>query len=91
VINKFLKKETRIQAVIYKNYATVDVLELLQVAKPIPKDNEVLIRVRAAEATKSDCEMRSFKFAVSWFWLPLRIALGITKPKDQILGGYFAG
>jgi NADPH:quinone reductase-like Zn-dependent oxidoreductase len=91
VINKFLKKETRIQAIIYKNYATVDVLELLQVAKPIPKDNEVLIRVRAAEATKSDCEMRSFKFAVSWFWLPLRIALGITKPKDQILGGYFAG
>ncbi|MFT4939276.1 MAG: NADPH:quinone reductase-like Zn-dependent oxidoreductase [Paraglaciecola sp.] len=91
MINKFLKKETRIQAVIYKNYATVDVLELLQVAKPIPKDNEVLIRVRAAEATKSDCEMRSFKFAVSWFWLPLRIALGITKPKDQILGGYFAG
>jgi NADPH:quinone reductase-like Zn-dependent oxidoreductase len=79
------------KAVIYKNYGTVDVLELSDVAKPVPKDNEVLIRVHAAESTKSDCEMRSFKFAVSWFWLPLRIALGIKKPKNQILGGYFAG
>jgi NADPH:quinone reductase-like Zn-dependent oxidoreductase len=79
------------KAVIYDNYGTVDVLELSEVVKPIPKDNEVLIKVHAAEATKSDCEMRSFKFAVSWFWLPLRIALGIKKPKNQILGGYFAG
>jgi NADPH:quinone reductase-like Zn-dependent oxidoreductase len=57
----------------------------------VPKDNEILIRVRAAEATKSDCEMRSFKFAVKWFWLPLRIAFGVRKPRRQILGGYFSG
>lgn len=57
----------------------------------MPKDDEILIRVRAVEATKSDCEMRSFKFAVKWFWLPLRIALGVRKPKRQILGGYFSG
>jgi NADPH:quinone reductase-like Zn-dependent oxidoreductase len=61
------------------------------VEKPVPKDNEILIRVRAAEATKSDCEMRSFKFAVKWFWLPLRIAFGVRKPRRQILGGYFSG
>ena len=35
--------------------------------------------------------MRSFHFPVKWFWLPLRIAMGFTKPKKQILGGYFAG
>jgi NADPH:quinone reductase-like Zn-dependent oxidoreductase len=35
--------------------------------------------------------MRSFNFQVKWFWLPLRIALGLTKPKRPILGGYFAG
>jgi NADPH:quinone reductase-like Zn-dependent oxidoreductase len=35
--------------------------------------------------------MRSFNFQVKWFWLPLRIALGLIKPKRQILGGYFAG
>ncbi len=35
--------------------------------------------------------MRSFNFQVKWFWLPLRVALGLKKPKNQILGGYFAG
>jgi NADPH:quinone reductase-like Zn-dependent oxidoreductase len=35
--------------------------------------------------------MRSFKFAVSWFWLPLRIMLGLRKPRNPILGNYFAG
>ena len=35
--------------------------------------------------------MRSFNFQVKWFWLPLRVALGLIKPKKQILGGYFAG
>ena len=59
--------------------------------KPVPQDDEVLIKVRAAEATKSDCEMRRFKFAVKWFWLPMRIAFGIRSPKRQILGGYFSG
>jgi len=47
--------------------------------------------VRAAEATKSDCEMRRSSFAVKWFWLPMRIALGITRPKRAILGAYFSG
>jgi NADPH:quinone reductase-like Zn-dependent oxidoreductase len=61
------------------------------VEKPDLKDDEVLIRVRAAEATKSDCEMRSFKYSVKWFWLPLRIALGVRRPRRQILGGYFSG
>ena len=79
------------KAITYSTYGPPDVLELKNVEKPVPSDDEVLIRVQAAEATKADCEMRSFKFAVSWFLLPLRIALGVTKPKRQILGGYFSG
>ena len=79
------------RAIVYKKYGSPDVLQLEEVEKPVPDDDEVLIKVHAAEATKSDCEMRSFQFAVKWFWLPLRIALGITKPKRQVLGGYFAG
>lgn len=79
------------KAIIYSNYGPPDVLRVEDVEKPVPKDNEVLIRVRAAEATKSDCEMRSFKYSVKWFWLPLRIALGVRKPRRQILGGYFSG
>jgi NADPH:quinone reductase-like Zn-dependent oxidoreductase len=79
------------KGVVYTEYGTPDVLHLQEVEKPVPQDDEVLIRVKAAEATKADCEMRSFKFAVLWFWLPLRIAVGLLKPKRQILGGYFAG
>jgi NADPH:quinone reductase-like Zn-dependent oxidoreductase len=79
------------KGVVYTKYGSPDVLELKEVEKPIPKEDEVLIKVYAAEATKSDCELRSFTFPVKWFWLPLRIAMGLTKPKKQILGGYFAG
>jgi len=83
--------EKHLRAIIYSNYGPPDVLQLKEVEKPSAKDDEVLIRVQAVEATKSDCEMRSFKFAVKWFWLPLRIAFGVTKPRRQILGGYFSG
>ncbi|MCZ6893902.1 MAG: NAD(P)-dependent alcohol dehydrogenase [Gammaproteobacteria bacterium] len=79
------------KAIVYTRYGSPDVLQLKDVEKPVPPDDEILIKVRAAEATKSDCEMRSFNFPVKWFWLPLRIALGIRKPKRQILGGYFSG
>lgn len=79
------------QAIVYKEYGPPNVLHVTQVTKPIPNDDELLIRVYAAEATKANCELRSFRFAVKWFWLPLRIVLGFFKPKKQILGGYFAG
>jgi len=79
------------KAVVYTKYGSPDVLKLKEVEKPIPKDDEVLIKVHAAEVTKADCEMRSFNFPVKWFWLPLRVAFGLIKPKKQILGGYFAG
>lgn len=79
------------KAVVYERYGPPEVLQVRDVAMPVPKKNEILIRVRAAEATKADCEMRSFRFPVYWFWLPLRIVLGIRKPRNPILGGYFAG
>lgn len=85
------KIEKRMKAITYSNYGSPDVLRLEEVQKPVPKDDQVLIRVRAVEATKSDVEMRSFKFSVKWFWLPLRIAVGLRKPRRQILGGYFSG
>jgi NADPH:quinone reductase-like Zn-dependent oxidoreductase len=53
-----------VKAITYSKYGPPDVLQLAEVAKPVPKDDEVLIRVRAVEATKVDCEMRSFKYAV---------------------------
>lgn len=79
------------KAVVYKKYGGPEVLQVEEIEKPVPKDNQLLIKVRAAEVTKSDCEMRSFKFSVKWFVLPLRLALGITKPRNKVLGAYFAG
>ncbi len=86
-----IRIEGLMKAIVYTQYGSPDVLSVQEVDKPVPKDNELLIKVHAAEVTKADCEMRSFNFPVKWFWLPLRIALGITKPKNPILGGYFAG
>jgi NADPH:quinone reductase-like Zn-dependent oxidoreductase len=79
------------KAIIYSKYGPPEVLQVKEVDKPDPRNDEILIRVRAAEVTKADCEMRGFNFAVKWFWLPLRIALGIRRPRRQILGGYFSG
>jgi NADPH:quinone reductase-like Zn-dependent oxidoreductase len=79
------------KAVVYTKYGPPDVLQVKEVEKPTPRDNEVLIKVHAVEVTKADCEMRSFNFQVKWFWLPLRVALGLKRPKKQVLGGYFAG
>ena len=80
-----------LKAITFARYGPPEVLVLADVDKPVPKDDEVLIRVRAAEATKSDVEMRRFKFAVKWFWLPMRLAFGVLAPRRRILGGYFAG
>ena len=79
------------KAVIYKKYGSIDMLHVQEVQKPTPKDDEILIQVHAAEVTKADCEIRSFNFAVKWFWLPLRLALGIFRPRKIILGGYLSG
>jgi NADPH:quinone reductase-like Zn-dependent oxidoreductase len=79
------------KAIVYSKYGSADVLHLQEVEKPVPNDDDLLIKVRAAEATKTDCEMRSFKFQVMWFRLPLRVAMGLFKPRRQILGGYFSG
>ncbi|WP_444996407.1 NAD(P)-dependent alcohol dehydrogenase [Aliikangiella sp. IMCC44359] len=79
------------KAIVHTKYGTPEVLQVKQVAKPIPGNNEVLIKVHAVEVTKADCELRSFKFPVKWFWLPLRMVMGVRRPKRTILGGYFSG
>jgi len=79
------------KAIVYTKYGSPDVLEIRELEIPEPGNDEVLIKVKAVEVTKADCEMRSFNFAVKWFWLPLRLVFGVTKPRKQVLGGYFAG
>lgn len=79
------------RAVCYRRYGPPEVLEVREVPAPQAGDDEVVIRVRAAEVTKADCELRAFRYSVKWFWLPLRLAMGVIRPRRQILGAYFAG
>ena len=78
------------KAVICTKYGPPDVLQLRNVEKPIPKDNEVLIKVHATTVTSGDTRIRSFRVPLS-FWLPARLALGIRSPKINILGAELAG
>ncbi len=78
------------KAVVYEKYGSPEVLELREVAKPAPEDNEVLVKVSVTTVTVADSRVRSFTVPPS-FWLPARIALGIRKPKKAILGAELAG
>ena len=78
------------KAILFKEYGPPDVLQLCEIDKPTPKDNEVLIRVCAATVSAGDCEIRSFTFPL-WLWLPVRIMMGLVRPRRQILGQELAG
>ena len=78
------------KAIVYTKYGPPEVLELKEVEKPAPRDNEVLIKVYATTVTRGDSRMRSFTVPF-WQWLPARIYLGIRKPKRAILGMSLAG
>ena len=78
------------KAVVYTKYGPPEVLQLKQVEKPVPRDNEVLVKVYAATATAGDCEIRRFDMPVL-FWLPIRLYMGLIKPRIQILGQELAG
>jgi NADPH:quinone reductase-like Zn-dependent oxidoreductase len=71
-------------------YGPPDVLQLRDVPKPVPKDDEVLVRIRATTASTADCELRRFDFA-PWIWLPMRLGFGIFRPRRQVLGQELAG
>ena len=78
------------KAVVYTEYGPPEVLQLKQVEKPVPRDNEVLVKVYATTATAGDCEIRRFDMPVL-FWLPVRLYMGLIKPRIQILGQELAG
>jgi NADPH:quinone reductase-like Zn-dependent oxidoreductase len=60
------------------------------VPKPVPKHDEVLVRIRATTVSTADCELRRFDFA-PWIWVPMRLAFGITRPRRRVLGQELAG
>ena len=78
------------KAIICTKYGSPDVLQLQEVEKPTPKDNELLIKVHAAAVTVSDCIVRSGKVNIL-LWIPMRIFVGFRRPKRSILGLELAG
>jgi NADPH:quinone reductase-like Zn-dependent oxidoreductase len=73
------------KAVVYEKYGPPEVLHIKDVEKPTPKDNEVLIKNYATTVHIGDTRVRSFRVP-SKHWLPMRLYLGLTKPKRKILG-----
>ena len=78
------------KAIVCTRYGPPEVLQLKEVSQPTLGDNDVLIKVHATTVTSGDSRMRSFKVPLS-FWLPARMALGLRKPNNPILGAELAG
>lgn len=78
------------KAVVYEKYGPPEVLHLTELAKPVPQDNEVLIKVYATTVHRGDSRMRSFTVP-RWQWFAARLYLGITRPRRNILGMELAG
>ena len=79
------------KAIVHTAYGPPDELELREVEKPVPKDNEVLIRIHATTVTSSDCNVRNLTFAPTWSVLPMRMQFGLREPKISRLGIDLAG
>jgi len=73
------------KAIIYTKYGPPEVAQVMEVDKPIPKENEVLIKIHASTVNRTDCGFRSAEYFISRFWS------GLLKPKNKILGCEFAG
>lgn len=86
------------KAIVYTEFGGPDVLHLQEVNKPVPTDNELLIRIHAVSINIGDLWARNFKaisprdFSMPLpLWLPSRMYFGLTKPRVPVLGSEFAG
>jgi 2-desacetyl-2-hydroxyethyl bacteriochlorophyllide A dehydrogenase len=79
------------KAIVYTEYGPPDVLQLKEVAKPTPKEDEVLIRVYATTVTSGDYRMRSSPASVRILGLLFGINLGLRRPRNTMLGSELAG
>ncbi len=78
------------KAAVCTGYGPPDVVQLRDVPKPAPKADEVLVRIRSTTVSAADCELRRFEFP-GWVWVPMRLWLGIFRPRNRVLGQELAG
>jgi NADPH:quinone reductase-like Zn-dependent oxidoreductase len=75
----------KMRAIVYSKYGPPEVARLMTVPKPLPKDNELLVKVYSSTVNRTDSGFRSAEYFISRFWT------GLLRPKYQILGCEFAG
>lgn len=80
----------KMKGVVCTKYGPPEVLQIQELEKPVPKDNEVLVKVYATSVSAADSRVRSFDIPAS-FWLPARLMVGIRKPRKSILGMELSG
>ncbi|MBL8134303.1 MAG: NAD(P)-dependent alcohol dehydrogenase [Anaerolineae bacterium] len=86
------------KAVVYEQYGAPEVLHVAEIAKPTPKDGEILVKVHAATVGFGDLIARDFKRVtprtfnmLGLFWLMAKLSFGVNAPRQPILGAEFAG
>ena len=79
------------KAIICTKYGPPEVLQLKEVEKPRPKNNEVLIKIYATTASVVDRRIRGLNVPSWAAQIPMRLMFGLTKPRNPILGRYLAG
>ncbi len=78
------------KAIAWTKYGAPDVLKIIEIEKPKPKSDEVLIKVHSSTVTAGDVRLRSFNFPAG-FWLPSRLVFGLFKPRKIIPGMDISG
>jgi NADPH:quinone reductase-like Zn-dependent oxidoreductase len=91
MLNQELSERKQMKAIIWTAYGPPEVLQLQEIDKPVPGDNEVLIKIHATTVTAGDCETRILKFPFL-LGLLMRLYVGIRKPENiKIIGQELAG
>jgi NADPH:quinone reductase-like Zn-dependent oxidoreductase len=101
-LDKSLEKKPeaceKMKAIVYKKYGSPDVLKIQEIEKPLPKENEVIVKIHAASVNYGDLMARNFKnispkeFNMPFLvWIFARFSFGFKKPKTLILGNSFSG
>jgi NADPH:quinone reductase-like Zn-dependent oxidoreductase len=78
-------EEPHVRAVIFDRYGSPEVLRIADVERPVPKEDEVLVRVHASTVTRTDCGLRSAEYVVTRFFT------GVLRPKRGVVGMELAG
>ena len=80
----------KMKAIVCPKYGPPEVLQIREIEKPAPKEDEVLIKIYATAVTASDIFIRGSQIPIR-YWIPMRLMLGLIKPRKSVIGLVLAG